>query len=244
MPTKLNMYNKFKDVLSIVGYAYQVIEINGLRREEWRLNGQLHREGAPAVIWSNGREEWFLNGLRHRDANQPAFIIIGQRREWWVNGQLHREHGPAVIWDNGRENWYSYGIKHRVGGPAVTYEFGGEEWWINGQLHRTDGPAVTAHDGIQMWYNHNQLHRIGAPAVIFPGGSSECWINGYKDKQKIIRCHVCRKINMITMIVTSMDQCVVCWDQNVSVQLNVCGHRCLCQKCCDQLMALTESKST
>jgi hypothetical protein len=32
--------------------------------EEWCLNGELHRDDGPAVVWLDGREEWWLNGKR------------------------------------------------------------------------------------------------------------------------------------------------------------------------------------
>jgi len=31
-------------------------------RQEWFLNGVLHREDGPAVIWADGTKFWYLNG--------------------------------------------------------------------------------------------------------------------------------------------------------------------------------------
>ena len=30
--------------------------------KEWYLNGKLHREDGPAMVWANGSKEWWLNG--------------------------------------------------------------------------------------------------------------------------------------------------------------------------------------
>jgi hypothetical protein len=63
----------------MIEYTVKVYE-NG--DQEWYLNGKLHREDGPAVIWASGRQVWHLNG------------------------KLHREDGPAVIWASGRQAWY------------------------------------------------------------------------------------------------------------------------------------------
>lgn len=206
-----------------------------LHREEWLLNGQLHKEDGPAIIWENGGQEWYLYGVRHRGNDLPALIIVGQKKEWWFNGQLHRENGPAIIYDYGREKWYTHGMRHRRDGPAVRYEFGGEEWWFDDQLHRENGPAVTTHDGIQMWYNHSQMHRLDGPAIIYPDGRVEWWVNGYNIKQNVITCPICRQINNETISIISTDKCVICWDNCVNIQLNLCQHQCMCRECCERL---------
>ena len=46
------------------------------------LNGKLHREDGPAIIWEDGTLEYFLNG------------------------ELHREDGPAIIYPDGRIFYY------------------------------------------------------------------------------------------------------------------------------------------
>ena len=97
--------------------------INSYGDKEWRLNGKLHREDGPAVIWSTGTQEW------------------------WVNGQRHRIDGPAVIWSTGTQEWLVNGQRHRIDGPALIWtEDDREEWYINGKLHREDGPAVIRDD--------------------------------------------------------------------------------------------------
>jgi hypothetical protein len=54
-------------------------------REEWRLNGVLHREDGPACIWPEGTEEWWLNSKRHR-LDGPAFIRSDGYKRWFING--------------------------------------------------------------------------------------------------------------------------------------------------------------
>ena len=53
----------------------------------WHLNGQLHREDGPAIIYADGSQYWCLNG------------------------KYHREDGPAIIWANGSQYWFLNGKK-------------------------------------------------------------------------------------------------------------------------------------
>ena len=56
----------------------------------------------------NNRQEWFLNGKLHRE-DGPA-IIEGNRQAWYLNGKLHREDGPAYINDE-YQSWHLHGKK-------------------------------------------------------------------------------------------------------------------------------------
>ena len=71
----------------------------------WFLNGQVHREDGPAVIWADGGQEWWLNGQRHRE-DGPAVIWADGGQEWWLNDQIHREDGPAYIGADGTQSWW------------------------------------------------------------------------------------------------------------------------------------------
>lgn len=51
----------------------------------WYHNDQRHREGGPAIEYSDGTKSWYLND------------------------QLHREDGPAIEWANGDKCWYING---------------------------------------------------------------------------------------------------------------------------------------
>jgi len=53
--------------------------------ETWWLNGELHREDGPAIIYANGIKKWYLNGKLHR-VDGPAFICPDGSHYWYVNG--------------------------------------------------------------------------------------------------------------------------------------------------------------
>ena len=76
--------------------------------EEWRLNGRLHREDGPAVVYPNGSESWWQHGRLHRE-DGPAVVWSDSYQAWWKNGRLHREDGPAVVWPDGRQEWWQHG---------------------------------------------------------------------------------------------------------------------------------------
>ena len=106
-----------------------ITDSDGITR--WYLDDTLqvlHRLDGPAVIRPNGsREEWYLNGLLHRE-DGPAVYGKGTKIKYYHKGVLHREDGPAVIGSHGLQKWYRYGICTRTGGPAVIYPDGREEW--------------------------------------------------------------------------------------------------------------------
>jgi len=77
------------------GYVRVIFGVNINTGEQWFLNGELHREDGPAVIYPTDRE-WFLHGKRHRIGG-PAVISDDGLYIWYYNGQKHREDGPAII---------------------------------------------------------------------------------------------------------------------------------------------------
>ncbi len=52
---------------------------------EWFLDGELHREDGPAVIYSDGTEHWYLNGDLHRE-DGPAIKLTTGTEQWFING--------------------------------------------------------------------------------------------------------------------------------------------------------------
>lgn len=50
----------------------------------WLLDGELHREGGPAVESKYGTKEWCRDGELYRE-DGPA--IENPNGEWWVNGK-------------------------------------------------------------------------------------------------------------------------------------------------------------
>ena len=92
-------------------YINMVSRVLDPRGQRWYLNGKLHREDGPAIIFNNGTQEWWLNGKLHRE-DGPAVEFLGGHRGWYKNGLLHREDGPAVERPNGHKAWYLNGIKY------------------------------------------------------------------------------------------------------------------------------------
>ena len=74
-------------------------------RTEWYLNDQLHREGGPAIEFSNGGKLWYLNDKRHREGG-PAIEYASGEKRWYLNDQLHRLDGPAIEYASGDKRWY------------------------------------------------------------------------------------------------------------------------------------------
>jgi hypothetical protein len=72
-------------------------------------NRQLHRDGGPAVVRTNGT------------------------KEYWVHGKLHRTDGPAIEYESGGKIYIERGKRHRKGGPAVVYADGRKEYWEHGK---------------------------------------------------------------------------------------------------------------
>ena len=59
-------------------------------RQEWRLNGKLHREDGPAFVSADGTQKWYLNGKLHRE-DGPAIIRPNGDMEWWIEGNKIKE---------------------------------------------------------------------------------------------------------------------------------------------------------
>lgn len=52
--------------------------------QTWRdKHNFIHRDGGPAIIYSDGTEEWFQHGKIHRD-DGPAVIYASGDTEWWL----------------------------------------------------------------------------------------------------------------------------------------------------------------
>jgi len=94
--------------------------------------GQLHREGGPAVECANGTKSWWINGQRHREGG-PAIEWANGTKCWFINDQHHREDGPAIEYADGDKCWYINNQRHREDGPAIEYASGPKEWYVNGK---------------------------------------------------------------------------------------------------------------
>ena len=94
------------------------------------LNGRIHREDGPAIVWTSGSRAWYKKGLKHR-LDGPAVDSSSGRKIWFYEGLYHRLDGPAII-DRYRQFWYQKGVLHRLDGPAVEYKSGPNKWYLNG----------------------------------------------------------------------------------------------------------------
>ena len=144
----------------------------------WYQHGQIHRDGAPAIIYPDfydvvldvsrkGTRLWYQNGQIHRD-DGPAIEEWDGEFAWYQNNQLHSINDkPATRnWDEDGvmvHSWYQHGKLHRdKDKPAKIWQDGHLEWYQHGELHRENNmPAVEAVDGRRDWYWHGMLHRDG-----------------------------------------------------------------------------------
>lgn len=61
----------------------------------------------PALITEN-TISWYFEEMVHRE-EAPAMIYTGGSKFWYSAGVLHREGGPAVEYTNGDTFWYRHG---------------------------------------------------------------------------------------------------------------------------------------
>jgi hypothetical protein len=135
--------------------------------QEWKLNGKLHRNNAPAIIASDGMQIWIRHGKWHRD-DGPAVIGADGSQIWYINDQRHRVGAPAIVRPNGEQQWFQRNRLYRPpfpdgsAAPQLIWADGGMEWYLDhptrGMVrHRNDGPAIDLPYGIQRWYFLDQL---------------------------------------------------------------------------------------
>lgn len=83
--------------------------ISSLGDEHWLIGDTYHREDGPAVklygCKADCGEEWWLNGVLHREG-KPALIWPDGTREWFLHGERHREDGPALDWGDDTKGWW------------------------------------------------------------------------------------------------------------------------------------------
>ena len=61
----------------------KIIRRNNNGRQEWRLDGELHREDGPAVKYSNTVFQWYLNGVEY---SFEEYIIAAE----WSDVQIYQ----------------------------------------------------------------------------------------------------------------------------------------------------------
>ena len=84
------------------------MKVNKYGVKEWRLHGELHRDGAPAIERANGDKFWYHHGALHRE-DGPAIERADGSKTWWLHSKLHREDGAAVELADGTKSWYLHG---------------------------------------------------------------------------------------------------------------------------------------
>ncbi len=97
----------------------------------WYINGLRHREGGPAIEWTDGTKEWYSHGKRHR-LDGPAIEANDGIKVWYVNGNCHREGGPAVEYTDGEKHWFMHGKRYRV-----LYGCGKVAWYLGDEFFST-----------------------------------------------------------------------------------------------------------
>lgn len=72
--------------------------INGkLSMEEFRFINLILYTGC--LNYNENKKYWFRNGKIHRDGG-PAVIYSNGYKVWYKNGFIHREDGPAIMYGN------------------------------------------------------------------------------------------------------------------------------------------------
>lgn len=56
------------------------------------------------TIQPDGTQTWYLNGELHRE-DGPAILYIDGSEEWYHHDQKHRVDGPSLTRKNGGQKW-------------------------------------------------------------------------------------------------------------------------------------------
>jgi hypothetical protein len=65
---------------------HEIIEYND--RIEYHLNGRLHRDNGPAIIYNDGSEYWFQYDRLH-NTNGPAIILPFGMKRYYINDKQY-----------------------------------------------------------------------------------------------------------------------------------------------------------
>jgi hypothetical protein len=65
----------------------------------------LYASGVAREIAEDGTHYWWLNGNIHKE-DGPAVVYTDGCMMWYVHGETHRTDGPAIEWEDGENNWY------------------------------------------------------------------------------------------------------------------------------------------
>ena len=98
---------------TIADLTYLPEYVNGRKFEKWLYQGRLHSvDDRPAKIVNDGEElHWYTHGLRHRDG-APAIIYANGKQVWYHLNEIHNANGPAKIFLDGEEQYYLHGQRY------------------------------------------------------------------------------------------------------------------------------------
>ncbi len=60
-------------------------KVNRQGDQAWFLDGSLHRDDGPALIWANGRIEWHLFGVRYLYKKDYLKALAKHKGQEWAD---------------------------------------------------------------------------------------------------------------------------------------------------------------
>ena len=82
-PKLVDLFYSFEGIKTFTGVAKD--KCNNI---VYYLNGEIHREGRPAIEYADGDKAWFLNGNLHRE-DGPAIEKTDGGKRWWLNDKYY-----------------------------------------------------------------------------------------------------------------------------------------------------------
>ncbi len=78
-------------------------------------NGFIHRDNAPAIVYSDGYQCWYRHGQLHRE-DGPAceYIALADSTVFYNNNLLYSRRGPIIEYKNEKETkfWFLNGMRY------------------------------------------------------------------------------------------------------------------------------------
>ncbi len=65
-----------------------ICKVDHIGTRRWYLDGHVHREDGPAVIYLNGEEWWCQQSKIHREGG-PAYTNNNGQIEWWLDHETY-----------------------------------------------------------------------------------------------------------------------------------------------------------
>jgi len=77
----------------------------------YKLSDEERKAKSYYFEFPHGEKRWIVNGKLHRE-DEPAIVYHDGTKFWYINGENHREDGPAIIYPDGSISWYLNGIRY------------------------------------------------------------------------------------------------------------------------------------